>query len=63
MSEPADDSPQSDEVRLTVVNVDDGAQWQACLGGYCVRSGSGTRLLEELRALLRSKGIEPPRQG
>ena len=37
-----------------------GAVWQACCGGYCVRSGSGTRLMELLAAMLRSKGITPP---
>lgn len=37
-----------------------GAVWRACLGGYCVQSGSGVQLVALLEALLRSRGIEPP---
>lgn len=59
MEESADVS-KSDEVRITVVDVDGGAQWQACLGGYCVQTGNGVRLIAELEAMLRSHGIKPP---
>ena len=54
------DSQSDDPVRIEVVNVDGGAQWQACGGGHCVRSPSGTRVLELLAALLRSKGRQVP---
>jgi hypothetical protein len=59
MSEPAD---SHDEITIEVVSEQGGAVWQACLGGYCVRSGSGARLMELLAAMLRSRGVEPPLQ-
>jgi len=60
MAEPADCS-QSEEIRIDVVPDDHGsAVWRACLGGYCVQSGSGVQLVALLEALLRTRGIEPP---
>jgi hypothetical protein len=60
MPEPAECS-QSEELRIEVVSSEQGgAEWQACLGGCCVRSGSGVRLLELLAAMLVSRGIRPP---
>jgi hypothetical protein len=60
MAEPAGNCPQSAEAQVTVVSVNGGAIWQACLGGCCVRSGSGVRLMELLAAMLVSRGIRPP---
>jgi hypothetical protein len=49
------------EVRLTVVTDARGsAIWRACVGGHCVEHASGVRLMIELAALLRSRGVEPP---
>jgi hypothetical protein len=59
MPDPAECS-QSEEATIEVVSENGGAVWQACLGGCCVRSGSGVRLLELLAAMLRSRGIRTP---
>jgi hypothetical protein len=60
MATSGEDSHQSAEVWLQVVDENGEPIWQACCGSHCVRSHSGLRALELLSALLVSKGIEPP---
>jgi hypothetical protein len=60
MAEPGEDSTQSAEIWLEVVEDHGQPIWQACCGGHCVRTHSGLRALELLSALLVSKGIDPP---
>jgi len=51
---------QLEEPTITVVSVNGEPLWQVCAGGYCVRSRSGHQALELLRALLISRGVQPP---
>lgn len=52
--------PQSEDGQLTVVDTDEGAMWQVCCGGICLRAHSGVQMVELLRALRRSQGLPVP---
>lgn len=52
---------QSADGQLVVVMTLQGAMWQVCSGGTCVRAHSGVRLIEQYRTLLVSQGrMVPP---